>query len=56
MRSDNGAEFVAKAVPGWIVAVGARTACIEPGSRWETGDSESFNAKLRDALLNGEVS
>lgn len=39
----------------WIAAVGARTAYIEPGSPWENGCCESFNAKLRDELLNGEI-
>ncbi len=39
----------------WIAAVGARTAFIEPGSPWENGFCESFNSKLRDELLNGEV-
>ena len=55
VRSDNGPEFIAKAVREWIAAVGARTAFIEPGSPWENGYCESFNSKLRDKLLNGEV-
>ena len=55
VRSDNGPEFVAKAVREWIVAVGAKTAFIEPGSPWENGYCESFNSKLRDELLNGEI-
>jgi transposase InsO family protein len=42
--------------PGWIAAVGARTAYIEPGSPWENGYCESFNSKLRDELLDGESS
>lgn len=50
-----GPEFVAKAVRELIVAVGARTAYIEPGSPWENGYCESFNSKLRDELLNGEI-
>ena len=50
-----GPEFVAEAVPRWIAAVGARTAFIEPGSPWENGYIESFNARLCDELLNGEV-
>jgi putative transposase len=37
------------------VAVGARTAFIEPGSPWENGYCESFNSKMRDELLNGEI-
>jgi putative transposase len=55
IRSDNGPEFIAKAVREWIVAVGAKTAFIEPGSPWENGYCESFNSKLRDELLNGEI-
>ena len=55
VRSDNGPEFVAKAVREWIAAIGARTAYIEPGSPWENGYCESFNAKLRDELLNREI-
>jgi putative transposase len=55
IRSDNGPEFVAKAVQEWITAVGARTAYIAPGSPWENGFIESFNARLRDELLDGEV-
>ena len=55
IRSDNGPEFIAKAVREWITVVGARTAFIEPGSPWENGYCESFNAKLRDELLNGEI-
>ena len=55
VRSDNGPEFIAKAVQEWIAAVGARTAYIEPGSPWENGYCESFNSKLRDELLNGEI-
>ena len=55
IRSDNGPEFIAKAVRGWIAAVGAKTAYIEPGSPWENGYCESFNSKLRDELINGEI-
>ena len=55
IRSDNGPEFVAKAVQKWITAVGARTAYITPGSPWENGFIESFNARLRDELLDGEI-
>ena len=55
IRSDNGPEFVAKALREWIAEVGAKTAYIEPGSPWENGYCESFNGKLRDELLNGEI-
>ena len=55
IRSDNGPEFVAKAVQDWIAGLGAKTAYIERGSPWENGYIESFNARLRDELLNGEI-
>ena len=55
IRSDNGPEFIAQKVRDWIAAVGAKTAYIEPGSPWENGYCESFNARLRDELLNGEL-
>src|SRR4051794_17764879 len=50
-----GPEFVAKAVQKWIAAVGAKAAYIERGSPWENGFVESFNARLRDELLDGEI-
>ena len=56
IRSDNGPEFIAKAVQSWITAVGAQTAYITPGSPWENGYIESFNARLRDEFFNGEIS
>ncbi len=49
VRSDNGAEFTAKAVRDWMSRVGVKTLFIEPGSPWENGYVESFNGKL----LNG---
>lgn len=55
IRSDNGPEFVAEALREWIATVGAKSAYIEPGSPWENGYCESFNGKLRDELLNGEI-
>ena len=55
IRSDNGPEFIAKAVRKWIAAVGALTAYIELGSPWENGYIESFNDRFRDELLNGEI-
>jgi transposase InsO family protein len=53
IRSDNGPEFVAQAVQDWIGAVGSKTAYISPGSPWENGFIESFNARWRDELLDG---
>ena len=55
IRSDNGSEFTAKAVRGWLNRLGIRTLFIEPGSPWENGYIESFNGKLRDELLNREI-
>jgi len=55
IRSDNGPEFTAKAVRKWLARLGVRTLFIEPGSPWENGYIESFNGKLRDELLNGEI-
>jgi transposase InsO family protein len=55
IRSDNGPEFVAKDLRKWLAATGARTLYIEPGSPWENGYCESFNSKLRDEFLNGEI-
>ena len=55
IRSDNGPEFTAKAVRSWLPKVGVQTLFIEPGSPWENGYCESFNGKLRDELLNGEI-
>lgn len=55
VRSDNGPEFVAKAVQCSIGAVGAKTAYIMSGSPWENGFIESFNARLRDEPLDGVI-
>jgi transposase InsO family protein len=55
IRSDNGSEFTAKAVRNWLGRVNVKTLYIEPGSPWENGYNESFNGKLRDELLNGEI-
>ena len=55
LRSDNGPEFVAKDLRKWLAKTGAKTLYIEPGSPWENGYCESFNSKLRDEFLNGEI-
>ena len=55
IRSDNGTEFVAKELRQWLAKVGTGTLSIEPGSPWENGYCESFNGKLRDECLNGEI-
>jgi hypothetical protein len=55
IRSDNSPEFIAQAAQDWIAAVGSKTAYISLGSPWENGFIESFNARLRDELLDGEI-
>ena len=55
LRSDNGPEFVAIALKKWLTNLSVRTQYIEPGSPWENGYCESFNGKLRDKLLDGEI-
>lgn len=55
IRSDNGPKFMAQKVRDWIAAVSAKTAFIEPGSPWENGYCQSFNACFRHELLNGEI-
>ena len=55
LRSDNGPEFIAKEVRAWLAREGTGTLYIEPGSPWENAYSESFNSRLRDELLNGEL-
>lgn len=55
IRSDNGPDFTPKAVRQWLGQLDVGTLFIEPGSPWENGYHESFNGKLRDELLNGEI-
>ena len=55
IRSDNGSEFTATAVRKWLNRLGVKTLFIEPGSPWENGYIESFNSRLRDNVLNGEI-
>ena len=55
IRSDNGPEFIAKELRQWLAKLGTGTLYIEPGSPWENGYCESFNGKLRDECLNGEI-
>ena len=55
LRSDNGSEFTADLVRQWLERLGVKTLFIEPGSPWENGYIESFNGKMRDELLNGEI-
>jgi transposase InsO family protein len=55
LRSDNGPEFVARAVRRWLDQAAVKTLFIAKGSPWENGYVESFNGKLRDELLNREL-
>ena len=55
IRSDNCPEMVAKKLRHWLQRLGTKTIYITPGSPWENGYCESFNGKLRDELLNGEL-
>jgi putative transposase len=54
LRSDNGAEFIARAIRSWVAQEGLETLYIAPGAPWENGYAESFNSKVRDELLNVE--
>ena len=55
IRSDNGPEFVAKAIQKWLGRSSVGTLYLKKASPWENGYVESFNGKLRDELLNGEL-
>ena len=55
LRSDNGPEFVSRAVCQWLKESGCQALFINPGSPWENGYIESFNDKLRDECLNREI-
>ena len=56
IRSDNGSEFTAAAAREWLPKGGVQTLYIESGLPWENGYNEFVNGKLRDGLLNGEIS
>jgi putative transposase len=51
LRSDNGPEFVSRAVLRWLLDAGIDTAPIDPGKPWQNGANESFNGKFRDECL-----
>jgi putative transposase len=55
LRSDNGPEFIAKTIQGWLKQRQVQTHYIEPGSPWQNGYGESFNGKFRDECLNMQV-
>ncbi len=52
IRSDNGSEFIARALQEWLSSLGVQTAYIQPGSPWENPYIESFNGIFRDGCLN----
>jgi transposase InsO family protein len=54
LRSDNGPEFVSKAILKWLEKVGIETALIDPGKPWQNGMDESFNGRFRDECLSLE--
>lgn len=55
IRSDNGPEFIAIQLRDWLLKLEVKTLYIEPGSPWENGYCESFNGRMRDEFLNGEI-
>jgi len=55
IRSDNGSEFIAKALRKWLGERGTQTLYIEPGRPWQNPYIESFHDKLRDECLNLEL-
>ena len=54
LRSDNGPEFVSKAILEWLELAGIQTALIDPGKPWQNGTDESFNGRFRDECLSLE--
>lgn len=54
LRSDNGSEFIAKAVQRWLAEKQIKTIYIDPGSPWQNGFVESFHGRFRDECLNRE--
>ena len=55
IRSDNGPEIVAETIRGWGGSIGVSTLFSGPGAPWENAYIESFNARLRDELMNGAL-
>jgi len=55
IRSDNGPEFIAIKLRHWQKHLNVAPLYIEPGPPWENGYVESFNGKMREQFLNGEL-
>jgi len=51
LRSDNGPEFISRAILRWVTEAKIDTAFIDPGKPWQNGSNESFNGKFRDECL-----
>jgi putative transposase len=54
LRSDNGPEFISKALAKWVTKEGVESALNDPGKPWQNGTNESFNGRLRDECLGVE--
>ena len=54
LRSDNGHEFIARALRIWALMNHSETATIEPGKPWQNGTVESFHKALRRECLDAE--
>jgi putative transposase len=54
LRSDNGSEFLSRAILRWLTHQSIETALIDPGKPWQNGTNESFNGKFRDECLSME--
>ena len=54
IRSDNGPEFVSRAIRDWLAKLRIATLYVAPGSPWENGYAESFRSKLVDEFLSRE--
>ena len=55
LRSDNGAEFVALTLQGWLAREGIVPLYIDPGCPWQNGKDERFNGTVRDECLNMQL-
>jgi putative transposase len=54
LRSDNGGEFIARALRIWLLKNNSDTATIDPGKPWQNGSVESFHATVRRECLDAE--
>ena len=54
LKSDNGPEFVSRAILRWLTGAGIDCVLSDPGKPWQNGHDESFNGKFRDECLSME--